>query len=80
MKVQMNSLVLKLSRKEIKDSLRHSIVRIGIGSELEAVEICVRQIIQLSTTFFDEISFDLVPKLFEFQCNELHIISNTTLL
>ena len=79
MKVKMHFLVLKFSSKEVKDFHRHSIIRIGIWCELDAVEIRVRQVIQLFTFLFNEIPLDLMPKFFESLCKEFHIISNTAL-
>ena len=79
MKIKMNFLVLKFSSKDIKDCHWHSITRIGIWSELDAVEIRIWQAIQLSTTLFNEILIDLMPEFFESLCKEFHIITNTTL-
>ena len=56
MKVKMNSLVLQFSSKEVEDSSRNSIIRKGIWSELEAVEIRTWQVVQLSTILFNEIA------------------------
>ena len=52
---------MQFTSKEVEDSSWYSIIRIGIRSELEAVEIRSWQVVQLPTILFNEIAFGLMP-------------------
>jgi len=45
---------------------------------LDAVEIGVGQIRQLSAILFDKMTYDLMPKYFKLLCDKIYIIVDTT--